>query len=60
MRWNKDRSKRNEDRVVLIDLAHPIPNNMAQFDTAKAGMLLGIANLNAMLEGKGRAPDMRL
>jgi hypothetical protein len=51
MQWNKDRTFKELDRVVLIDLAHPMPDEMAGFEEAKAGMLLGIANLERILLG---------
>jgi hypothetical protein len=51
MKWNKDRAFRDLDRVVLIDLAHPMDDNMMGFEEAKNGMLLGIANLKRILLG---------
>ncbi len=51
MHWNKDRPLRAQDRVVLIDLAHPMPSDMDGFDQAKQGMLFGITNLKRILLG---------
>ena len=57
MKWSADRTKRNEDRIVLIDLAHPVPSDMEGFEKIKEGMLLGILNLHAMLGGEARSTD---
>jgi hypothetical protein len=51
MQWNKDRAFKETDRVVLIDLAHPMDDEMGGFEEAKNGMLLGIANLKRILLG---------
>ncbi|MEN8128658.1 MAG: inositol polyphosphate kinase family protein [Pseudomonadota bacterium] len=57
MKWTTDRARSNEDKIVLIDLAHPVPEGMEGFEEIKAGMLLGIMNLHAMLGGEERSAD---
>jgi Domain of unknown function (DUF4157)/Inositol polyphosphate kinase len=58
MKWTPNRkNKTQEDRVVLIDLAHPITSKMDGFEEVKKGMLLGIMNLHAMLGGEERSKD---
>lgn len=51
MKWNKDRTRMNLDRVVLIDLAHPMNHEMRGFPEVKQGMLRGIENLRGILLG---------
>ncbi|MFZ9752665.1 MAG: inositol polyphosphate kinase family protein [Cyanobium sp.] len=51
MQWHNERTERDQDRVVLIDLAHPVNKKMGGFSEAKEGMLLGILNLKNILLG---------
>jgi hypothetical protein len=58
VKWNTEREKRSEDRVTLIDLAHPIQKGIEDFDDVKSGMLLGILNLYAMFKWEKRAESL--
>lgn len=52
MDWSSDRMQRDvNDKVRLIDLAHPIARGANGFDEAKAGMLLGVQNMRNILSG---------
>lgn len=54
LKFNSNREHRDQDRVVLIDLAHPVTAAIGQddFDAARAGMLRGVANLRHLLRGE--------
>jgi len=60
MKWTKNRENRKNDRVVLIDLAHPVTSDAGdEFFRIRHGMMLGILNLHAMLKGEKRSAKLQ-